>query len=331
LTVAQVRERGAPEQRPGAPTLSLLAVPINAAVLQALNAGPRSLFDLRREIDSPPQTTMRAYLRALVRTGVIERRRQNDFPGNVEYELAECGRELASVADVVASWLDAFPGPAPIALGSGAAKSAIKALVEGWSTGMIWAIASDPLSLTELDSVIASVSYPSLERRLGAMRHEGLVEALPTQGRGTPYGVTDWMRRAVAPLVAAARWERRRVSEETARIGERDAQAALQLALPLLRLATAASGSCRLAVQVEDDGKAALAGVVASIRGGVAEACDMRLESAADSWAVGSPEAWFAGVIAGEPGDLAFGGRPKLARETVLGLHRALFGAKRRT
>jgi DNA-binding HxlR family transcriptional regulator len=304
-------------------------VPINAAVLQALSDGPRSLFDLRREVDSPPQTTMRAYLRALTRTGVVDRRRQNEFPGNVEYELAECGHELASVAVVVAGWLDAFPGATPPALGSGAAKSAIKALVEGWSTGMIWAIASDPLSLTELDSVIPSVSYPSLERRLGALRHEGLVEALPSRGRGTPYGVTNWMRQAVAPLVAAARWERC-VSEETIVIGERDAQAALQLALPLLRLPTTASGSCRLAIQVEENGRPALAGVVASVRGGAVERCEVRLEAEADSWAVGSPEAWFPAVIAGDRNGLAFGGRTKIARDIVAGLHRTLFGANRR-
>ncbi len=46
--------------------------------------------------------------------------------------------------------------------------------------------------------VISSLSYPSLERRLAAMRLAGLIEARPGNGRGTPYAVTDWLRRGIA-------------------------------------------------------------------------------------------------------------------------------------
>ena len=76
----------------------------------------------------------------------------------------------------------------PLALGSSTAKSAIKALVEGWGTNMIRALAARPLSLTELNGLISGLSYPSLERRLGRdaagrsdRAHTGVrVEALPT-------------------------------------------------------------------------------------------------------------------------------------------------------
>lgn len=310
--------------RTGAYALSLLAVPINAAVLEALAEQPKSLLDLRREVDSPPQTTMRAYLRALTELGVLVRRRHDEFPGQVEYELTENGRELLVVAGVVASWLGRFP-ESPTGFGTGAARSALKALVGGWSTNMIRALAARPMSLTELDAVISSVSYPSLERRLGAMRHENLVEPLATQGRGTPYGASDWLRRAAAPLSVAARWERRRLREETPAITGRDAEAGFLLALPLVRLSARRSGSCRFGVRIEDGELSTVAGAVATFREGRAESCETQLETRADCWAVGSADAWFAAAIENDSSGLSFGGDAGFAREAIAELHAALF------
>ncbi len=284
-------------------------------------------MDLRRELDSPPQTTTRAYLRTLTQTGVVERRRCNDFPGNVEYELAPGGRELLAVADVLAAWLATFP-EAPTALGSGGAKSTIKALVDGWSTSMIRALASRPLSLTELDSVIAAVSYPSLERRLAAMRLGGLVEPLASEGRGTPYGVSDWLRKAIAPLAAAARWERRRLRAESLAITNRDAEAAFLLVLPLLRLPTSLSGTCRLEVRMNGEKNGAQAGVIASVRDGRVETCVTKLEGPADAWALGTTGAWLAAVIERDPASLELGGDAELVEQVVGRLHEALFGTQ---
>jgi DNA-binding HxlR family transcriptional regulator len=326
LTVAQVKQKDAPAPRTGAQALSLLAIPINAAILKVLAAGPRSLFDLRREVDSPPQTTMRAYLRELTRTGVVEKRRRNEFPGNVEYELARSGRELLVVAGIVADWLEKSP-VSPLAFGSGAARSAIKALVEGWSTTMIGVLAARPVSLTELDSIIASVSYPSLERRLGAMRQECLIEPLSSQGRGTPYGATEWLRRATAPLTASARWERCNAGDEAPPIDSWDVEAAFLLSLPLLCLPPTVSGDFRLAVQLEEDGRSAPAGVVASIREGRVEACESRLERQVDAWALGSCDAWLAAVIEGDSCDMTFGGSDGAAQKAIEALHDTLFGS----
>jgi DNA-binding HxlR family transcriptional regulator len=294
-------------------------------VVQALADESKSLADLRLELDSPPQTTMRAYLRTLTQTGVVEKRRRNDFPGNVEYELAEPGRELLAVVGVLVDWLARFPGM-PTTLGSGAAKSAIKALVDGWSTSMVRALASRPLSLTELNSVIASISYPSLERRLAAMRLGGLVEPMASQGRGTPYAVSEWLRRAIAPLVAAARWERRCLCEEAPAVTNRDVEAAFLLALPLLRLPADLSGSFRLGVRMGGE-RNAPAGVVALVRGGEVKTCETRLEARADAWAHGTTGAWFATVIERDPRCLELGGDVALAKRVVGALHEALFGA----
>ncbi len=330
MTVAQVKgENGSGTARngaarTGAQALSLLAVPINAAVLQALTDRTKSLHDLRREVDFPPQTTMRTYLRELARLGVIEKHRRNAFPGDVEYGLGEAGHELLAVAEILAAWLASFP-ETPTRFGSGSAKSAIKALLDGWSTSMVRALAGRPLSLTELDSVIDSVSYPSLERRLGAMRLGGLVEPLSSEGRGTPYAVSEWLRRGIAPIAAAARWEGRRLGHEAPPVTVLDAEAAFLLALPLLRLPTAASGSCRLAVQVGGGARLGLAGVVASVEGGRVTTCEARIENPADSWALGTIAEWFAAVLEGDTDALTVGGDVALAEGIAGALHDTLF------
>jgi len=323
LTVAQVKPGETVAARAGAQALSLLAAPINAAVLRALADAPRSLFGLRRAVDSPPQTTMRARIRNLVETGIVERHRRDSFPGHVEYELAGRGRELLFVTDAATAWLASCPeGPTPFA--SGAARSALKALVGGWGTGMVHMLASRPLSLTELDATIPSVSYPSLERRLGAMRHEGLVEPLASQSRGTPYLVSDWLRRAVAPLAAAIRWELRRSPDEAPALVDADIEAAFLLALPLIRLPSGRSGACRLGMRVERNGGSALVGAMASVRDGKVEACQPGLRGSADCWATGTPGAWFDAMLDGNPGALSCGGSGDLAREAVSSLREAL-------
>jgi DNA-binding HxlR family transcriptional regulator len=327
LTVVQVKERGRKDMRAGTHALSLLATPLNTFVLQALAEGPRSLVDLRCEVGCPPQTTMRGHLRNLNELGVVTRRRQNDFPGSLDYELDDPGRELLIVAEVLQSWLAVAPeGPLPF--GSIAAKSAIKALVDGWATSMLRALAARPLSLTELDDLISGVSYPSLERRLAAMRQAGLVEARKGRGRGTPYAVSEWTRQAVASLTMAARWEQLHLRGEGRPITNRDAETVLLLATPLLRLGPDASGSCRLAVRTANGEDRRLVGVMVEVEEGRIASCVSRLEGKPSAWAVGPLAAWLAAVLEHDAGLLEVGGgHAGLAVDLVEGLHQSLFGS----
>lgn len=327
LTVAEVRGRGEVVTRAGSKALSLLAAPLNVAVLQALAEEPRSLIDLRRAAGSPPQTTMRGHLRALTELGVLERRRQDGFPGAVDFELTGPGRDMLAVSEVLSAWLQHSPD-GPLALGSPAAKSAIKALVAGWTTNLVRALAARPLSLTELDALIASVSYPSLERRLGAMRLAGLVEKVSGNGRGTPYGVTEWLRRATGPIAAASRWERRHAPAQTSPVGDRDAEAALLLAMPLLRLANGASGSCRLAVEMNSGSAHRLAGVMVAVDCGRVVSCISRLEGTPDAWAVGPAGAWFSALLEHDFELLELGGDTTLSRTLLEGLCGALLQSR---
>lgn len=312
--------------RAGGYGLSLLSIPLKVHILQELEEEPRSLSELRRAIGSPPQTTMRGHLRTLAEIGAIERRQEDGFPGSVGYALARPGQELLGVAEALRRWLAVNP-EGEVELGSVAAKSSIGALVAGWSSAIVRALAARPLSLTELSRLIPSLNYPSLERRLGALRLAGQIEARPGNSRGTPYGVTQWLRQAAGPIVAAVRWERANLPAEAAPVGRIDAEAALLLAVPLLTLPGDLSGSCRLTVEIRNGvGEPRLAGVMVGVEGGAVTSCTSRLEGRAGAWATGSAGRWTSAVMDREPGLLEIGGGD-LAVAMVEGLHVALFRA----
>lgn len=308
----------------------MLAVPLNVHALQALAEEPRPLVDLRRAMGSPPQTTMRGHLRALTEAGIVERRRQPEFPSSVDYELGRSGQELLGVAKVLQAWLFEAPD-GPLLLGSIGARSAIKALVEGWSSAVVRALAAKPLALTELSRLITDLSYPSLERRLSGMRLAGQIEPCPGSGRSRPYRVTEWLRHAVAPLAAAARWERRHLAEQTAPIRRMDIEAAFLLAVPLVRLDEERSGTLRLAVELRSRGsEVRLVGMQARIRAGVAVSCVTRFEGQVDSWASGSASDWLEALGSSASRRLEFGGDPDLAAEVVDGLRGTFLPAGQR-
>jgi DNA-binding HxlR family transcriptional regulator len=317
--------------RAGTHALNLLSVPLNVHVLKALEEQPRSLIDLRRAVGSPPQTTMRSHLRALAGSGILERRRQTEFPGSVDYELARPGRDLLLVSEVLQTWLADSP-QGPLTLGSVAAKSSIKAMIEGWSSAIIRALAARPLSLTDLNRLISGLNYPSLERRLAAMRLAGQIEARPGKTRATPYAVSPWLRHAIAPLAAAARWERQYLPDDTAPIARIDIESAFLLAVPLVSLPAESSGACRLAVEVRSAGREpTLAGVLVGIEEGRVVSCVSKLEGRADSWIAGSISAWIRAIIDHEIEGLEVGGEHDLSWRLLEGLHAALFRVKQRT
>lgn len=301
-------------KRAGAVALSLLSAPLNVHLLQALEDGPLPLIDLRRAVGSPPQSTMRVYSRTLVDLGTLERQRQAAFPGTVEYGSTEAGKALLGIGAILESWLREAPA-GPIALGSTASKSATKALVEGWSTNIVRALAAKPLSLTDLNRLIPRISYPSLERRLGALRLADLVEPHPGDGRGTPYRATPWLRRAIVPLTAAAWWERRYLADPPL-IGRLDVEAAFLLAIPLVELPDGLTGKCRLAVEIQGGSSPVFAGVLLSVEDGKVVSCSSRLEGDADAWASGSAGSWMRRMN-GSDGDLDIGGDAELVRAIV--------------
>lgn len=317
------------EPRAGARILELLANPLNARILRALEPGPLRLAELHERTEWPAQTTLRAVIANLRELGLLERVEVNRMPLSVANGLTDAGREALFVAGVVERWLAAAPeGPIPI--DSDAAKAAIKALTAAWSSTMVRELAFEPASLTELDRRIEDMSYPSLERRLSRMRSTRQIEPAATaNGRGRPFGVTEWLRLAVAPLCASARCERRFMREESAPITAVEVEAAFLLVVPLIVLPAEAEGICMLSVSADPETAEAernLAGVTVEVRGGEVVGCAPRVDTATPTWALGSPGTWLNVSIEGRLERLRIGGsRPQLAADLAHGIHVALF------
>jgi DNA-binding HxlR family transcriptional regulator len=298
--------------RTGARALTVLAAPLHVHILKALEEEPQGLLDLHREVGSPPQSTMRVYTRTLEELGVLERRRQNEFPATAAYSITAAGESLLKVAGLLQEWLLAAPD-APVLLGSMAAKSAIKALVGGWTSNIVRAVAARPLSLTELNVLIPKISYPTLERKLSTMRSARLVEPQPGEGRGTPCGPTAWLRQAIIPLTSASAWERKFAQDETSPVGRLDVESALLLSAPLIELDPGLSGLCRLSVEVRGGSSPALAGAILGINEGKVVSCSSRLDGEAQASASGSVLAWMRQMNGGTSGQLEMGGDLSLA------------------
>jgi len=228
------------------------------------------------------------------------------------------------VMQTLVNWLAEAPDGS-IEIGSTAAKGTIKALIEGWNTGVVRALAAKPLSLTELSSIIPGLSYPSLERRLGSMRLAGQIEPIQGNGRGTPYKPSDWLRRSIALIAAAARWERRFLPQKSPPLTRIDVESIFLLAVPLVRLADEETGVCTLAVESQSsNGDRRLAGATVIVEDGRVSSCVSRLKGTADARALGSVAAWLRSLLDGDHSDLDFGGDRAFVRDVLEALHREL-------
>jgi DNA-binding HxlR family transcriptional regulator len=327
--------------RTGGLLLSLCAGPLTVPILRAHVPGPLRLPELREKIGGAPQTTLRGHVGTLRGVGALAKHERGSMPYAVENKLTEAGESILAVADVLEGWLDRAP-QGPLTLGSEQAKGSIRALIGGWGSTMLRALAARPLSLTELDSMIAGLSYPSIERRLSAMRAARQVEPLSEQSKGRPYAVTAWGRQAVAPLVAAGRCEGTHMEEEADPFTEIDIEAAFLLAVPLVTLPEDRSGACLLAMDAGSanppDAEAAvetrrrLAGVRVEVEGGRVASCISKLERDPPTWALGAVETWLDAIIDGRLDRLRIGGRdPELVEGLLQGLHASLFSQNQGT
>lgn len=316
--------------RAGGTVLSLIAGPLSVPILRAHLDEPLRLPDLRERIGGAAQTTLRGQVGNLRGIGALERHVLGGMPYTVENELTDAGRGVLAVAEVVESWLARAP-QGPIALGSEPAKGAIRALVGGWGSTILRALAARPLSLTELSSVIFDHSYPALERRLSAMRAARQAEPLPQGGRGAkPYAVTDWTRLAVGPLVAAGRCECEHFAGVAEPLARLDIEAAFLLAMPLIDLEVTRAGSCLLAVDTGtrgdgESGDRRLAGVHVDIEDGEVASCISRLEQEPSTWALGTVPSWIDAILEGRSDRLRLGGEdPGLAQVLIERLNAVL-------
>jgi DNA-binding HxlR family transcriptional regulator len=309
--------------RAGSQALSLFAAPLNPLILRALSKGPMRLSELRQRVGGPAQTTLRAYLCNLIEVGVVAKVKHNEMPYAVTHELSSQGRDLLFVLDILEAWLARAP-QGGLKLGTGAAKAAVKAFTDGWDATIVQAMVARPHSLTELDTLISELSYPALERRLSALRFAGLVEAAPASGSGTPYAISEWARRGIAPLIAAARWEQVNAPERSEPVTWVETEAGFLMALALVELADGVSGECVLALDTKG-AERRIAGVHVIVEHGRLVSCETDLVAEPPTFALGNAVAWIDAVIERRLGELHVNGDRPLLSALVGGIHVALF------
>jgi DNA-binding HxlR family transcriptional regulator len=320
---------GEGEVRAGSRVLSVFENPLNTRILRAHAEGPQRLAELQEKVGWSAQTTIRVAIGNLCEVGALTKETVGNSPYAVATVLTPAGEEMLVVADEIEAWLALCPD-GPIAVDAEQAKGAVKALAGGWSSTLMRVLANRPMTLTELDSLIPDLSYPSLERRVSWMRTTGQIEPVESEGRGTPYVVTDWLRHAIAPLGVAGRCERRHMGQESGPITDVEVEASFLLATPLAPLPGYANGTCMLASQIDptepDDEEPGLAGVTAEVEHGQVISCAPEINNEPSTWAIGAPETWLDVVIDGRIDDLRIGGvNPQLALDLAVGIHLALF------
>jgi DNA-binding HxlR family transcriptional regulator len=308
----------------GGTALALLAIPRNGAILRQLSNGPRSLTELQRDDEVVPRTTQRKFLKGLEGDGLLTRRGRETSPGLVEHLLTDAGVDLLVVIAALEGWLGQRP-KGSLSFESTAGGSAIKSLSDSWHATLLQTMAPGPISLGGLANEIRTVSYPSVARRLSAMRITGQVEACPGVAGTTPYAVTEWMQRSVVPLAAAVRWEQLHPSEAPTSMDRPEIEASFLLALPLLLIKSSLDGACRL--DVEMDGAEAPAGASALIARGQVVSCALERDGRDDAWAIGAKPAWAAAMTSKPLGGLKLGGDRPLAKGLLSGLQLLLFGS----
>lgn len=280
---------GSSEARAGATMLVLAADPANRRMLRKVSDGP------------------------------IE------WSSNQIARILPSGEEVLFISFVIEQWLQKAPS-GPLAIDSADGERAIPALANGWSTTIVHALAVRPRTLTELEREIEALSGPALRHCLEAMTEVGLVKASAGDGEGTLYRITDWLRAAIAPLIAAARFERRYAPAETPGIAPLDVEAGFLMALPLLNLAAEASGLCRLEITVPVHGEPVPTGVMARVEHGRIAAVSTELEDEFDALLEGPPTAWLDAVISPVASRLYPEGDEDLAAAALAALHEVLFG-----
>ncbi len=229
------------------------------------------------------------------------------------------------MATVVERWLAACP-ETPLDLSGDPGRAALKSMVDGWLARMLAPLAERPLSLTELDRQLTTVSYPTIERRLEALRLAEQVEIRERTGGGTPYMLTRWLRGGVAPLAVAARWEHRHASDGAVPITRLEIESATKIAAPLISVPYALAGICQMAVRVADgERKRRLLGLI-EVRNGDVYFGEVYPRRKPDAWASGEIEAWFSAIIDGDPGSLRCNGDRDLIDALLTHLHESLFG-----
>jgi hypothetical protein len=259
---------------------------------------------------------------------LLEPANPNDDPDDPETKMqpTPAGREVPLVGAALHQWYGRCPrGPVVPGEDTG---DVLWPLLCGWVSTVVHAIAAQPRSVAEVEEEIGVLPLELVEAHLGLLEEVDLIRPLPPERSGGEqrFEPTEWLRHAVTPLAAAARLELRHPRGDTAPIAAVDAEAILQLALPLLRMPSGLSGSCSLSVELDQGVVGGPVGMTARVEENRIVACEPGTDPVADAWVEGPTGRWLDAMIEGEARGMPSGGDRRLPRDILNGLHRALFG-----
>jgi hypothetical protein len=314
--------------RAGALTLFYLASPMKRSVLLTMLAEAATGVELIDDIDLPDPDDP-PDLSVIADPYIVEPTDPDFEPGDevdwdTELKPSPAGEELLVVAPVLERWLNECP-QGRVTLGPDAGP-ALSALFGGWCSTAMHALAAEPLTVAEAVEAIGTLGEDVVEERLDAMAEVGQLEVLRGEDGEERFAATEWLRMAIAPLAIAARMEHRHPPGDTAPIAALDVEAAFLLILPLLELPLDLSGTCSLAVELDEDVVPNPAGVTVRVEAGRVASVEAGLDEDADCWASASAPDWLDTLIEPHVKRVSSGGERDLPRRLVYELHETLFG-----
>lgn len=248
---------------------------------------------------------------------------RTEAPGvDNQYVVTTLGEDLIRAHQTLERWLGERPAGRPP--DESLMAEALGPLLCGWSGTIIHAIAPVPLTLEELDRAVAPLDRQGTRKCVERMVRSGFAEASIGGGQ-VRYGLTDWGRAAIAPLLAVVLYERRHDEEFALPPDVFDAETAFQMALPLLRLPPWLRGNCRLGVEIPGE-EALMAGATARLDRGVVVSSSALREERSETFVTGDALGWCETVIDPTADKLHIGGDTELAEALLAALHERLFG-----
>lgn len=313
--------------RAGALTLFYLSSPLNRGVLLAMLAEATTGAEVLDEIELPSEAA--AIADVFSDSYLIEPADPDLGPGSpvdddAPMQPTPAGREVPFVGGALHRWLAECPA-GPVEPGPEAGP-VLAPLLTGWCSTVVHEFAAAPRTAVEVHEAIQTLDLDAVEARVELMAEAGHLEAVPGEPGEARYAATDWLRAGIAPLAAAARMELRHPPGDTAPIAARDVEAAFLLTLPLLELPPELSGTCSLAVDLDEGVVDSPTGVTVRVEKGRVTSCEARLEEDVDAWAIAPASAWLDAVIELDTRQIRSGGQHRIATALLRALHERLFG-----
>lgn len=321
-------DEGGFKARAGALTLLYLASPMDRSVLLTLLAEATTGAQVLDELEAPDLEDPAAIAAIFNDSYLVEPADPDHPPGapidpDTMLQPTPAGREVPFVSMALQRWLYNCP-EGPVELGPDAGP-VLAPLLTGWCSMVTHALAAKPLTAAETQEAIQILDLDTVEARIESMEEAGQLEALPGPDGAPRYAVTEWLRMGIAPLAVAARMELRHPPGDTAAVAALDVEASFLLTLPLLKLPAKLSGSCSMAVELDEGVSGSPAGVTVRVENGLVVSCERRLDEDADAWATGSAGDWLDTLIEADAKRVRSGGEHDLARRLLYELHETLF------